>query len=119
MDKKTSKKICVITDNDGKQNRIDEATTFNKTNTLQHIFLGTTTDDWTWEACLYNLNQTALDGMIEVQAGADYLFHKKDYGQVLGKMLNNKVETAYKMLLSKTAFEVPQYIKDAIEWLRA
>ena len=117
--KKTSKKICVITDNDGKQNRIDEATTFNKTNTLQHIFLGTTTDDWTWEACLYNLNQTALDGMIEVQAGADYLFHKKDYGQVLGKMLNNKVETAYKMLLSKTAFEVPQYIKDAIEWLRA
>ena len=116
--KKTNKKICVITDNDGKQNRIAEATTFNKTNTLQHIFLGTTTDDWTWEACLYNLNKTALDGMIEVQAGADYLFHKKDYGQVLGKMLNNKVETAYKMLLSKMAFVVPQYIKDAIKWLR-
>ena len=115
---KTSKKICVITDNDGKQNRIDEATTFNKTTTLQHIFLGTTTDDWTWEVCLYNLNKTVLDGMIEVQAGADYLFHKKDYGQVLGKMLNNKVEVAYKMLLSKIAFEVPQYIKDAIEWLR-
>ena len=115
---KTNKKICVITDNDGKQNRIAEATTFNKTNTLQHIFLGTTTDDWTWEECLYNLNKTALDGMIEVQAGADYLFHKKDYGQVLGKMLNNKVETAYKMLLSKMAFVVPQYIKDAIKWLR-
>ena len=77
LPKKTNKKICVITDNDGKQNRIAEATTFNKTNTLQHIFLGTTTDDWTWEACLYNLNKTALDGMIEVQAGADYLFHKK------------------------------------------
>ena len=59
-----------------------------------------------------------LDGMIEVHAGSDYLFHKRDYGQVLGKMLNNKVETAYKMLLSGTAFEIPQYIKDAIEWLR-
>ena len=116
--KRTSKKISVITDNDGKQNRIDEATTFNEDNLLQHIFLGAVTDDWTWEACLYNLNKEVLDEMIEVQTGADYLFHKKDYGQVLGKMLNNKVETAYKMLISGTKFEVPQYIKDAIKWLR-
>ena len=56
--------------------------------------------------------------MIEVQAGADYLFHKKDCGQVLGKMLNNKVETAYKMLVSGVEFEVPQYIKDVFGWLR-
>ena len=80
--------------------------------------MGSTADDWTWEACIYNLNKSVLDGMIEVEEGADYLFHKKDYGQVLGKMLNNKVETAYKMLLSGTIFEVPQYVKDAIEWLR-
>ena len=116
--KKTNKKIAVITDNDGKQDRIVEAITFNKSATLQRIYLGATIDDWTWEACLYSLNKPALDGMIEVQAGADYLFHKKDYGKVLGKMLNNKVETAYKMILSGIAFEVPQYIKDAIEWLR-
>ena len=115
---KTSKKISVLTDNDGKQDKIDKAAAFNKDSQLQHIFLGTTTDDWTWEACLYNLNKAVLDGMIEVHAGSDYLFHKRDYGQVLGKMLNNKVETAYKMLLSGTAFEIPQYIKDAIEWLR-
>lgn len=114
----TSKKISVLTDNDGKQDKIDKAAAFNKDSQLQHIFLGTTTDDWTWEACLYNLNKAVLDGMIEVHAGSDYLFHKRDYGQVLGKMLNNKVETAYKMLLSGTAFEIPQYIKDAIEWLR-
>lgn len=116
--KKTGKKICIITDNDGKQTKIDEATTFNKSTTLQHIFLGTTTDDWTWEACLYNLNKEILDEMIEVEARADYLFHNKDYGQVLGKMLNNKVETAYNILLSNKAFEVPKYIKDAIVWLR-
>ena len=115
---KTSKKISVLTDNDGKQDKIDKAAAFNKDSQLQHIFLGTTTDDWTWEACLYNLNKAVLDGMIEVHAGSDYLFHKRDYGQVLGKMLNNKVETAYKMLLSGTAFEIPQYIKNAIEWLR-
>jgi predicted ATP-dependent endonuclease of OLD family len=116
--KKTNKKIAVITDNDGNQERIDAAATFNETVALQHIFLGATIDDWTWEVCLYNLNKVILDEMIEVQAGADYLFHKKSYGQVLGKMLNNKVESAYKMLLSGIAFEVPQYIKDAIEWLR-
>ena len=116
--KKANKRIAVITDNDGEQNRIDEATTFNKTATLQHIFLGAAIDDWTWEACLYSINKAALDGMIEVQAGDDYLFHKKDYGQVLEKMLNNKAETAYKMLLPGTAFEVPQYVKDAIKWLR-
>lgn len=116
--KETGKKIAVITDNDGKQNRIDEATAFNSATVLQHTFMGATIDEWTWEACIYNLNKTVLDGMIEVEAGADYLFHKKDYGKVLGKMLNNKVETAYKMLLSGTAFEIPQYVKDAIEWLR-
>lgn len=115
---KTGKKICVITDNDGKQSKIDKAKDFNETTELQHIFLGTTTDDWTWEVCLYNLNKTELDEIIEVQTGADYLFYKEDYGQVLGKMLNNKVETAYKMLLSGKTFKVPQYIKDAIEWLR-
>lgn len=82
------------------------------------VIEGATTDDWTWEACLYNLNKKVLDGMIEVQAEADYLFHKNDYGQVLGKMLNNKVETAYNMIISGKSFNIPQYIKDAIEWLR-
>lgn len=116
--KKTNKKICVITDNDGKQNKINDAAEFNKTNILQHIFLGTTTDDWTWEVCLYNLNKTELDNIIEVKSTANYLFHKEDYGQVLGKMLNNKVETAYNMIISGKSFNVPQYVKDAIEWLR-
>ena len=116
---KTSKKISVLTDNDGKQDKITEAEDFNKGSTLQHIFMGTTTEDWTWEVCLYNLNKDVLDEVIEVQAGADYLFHKENYGKVLGKMLNNKVETAYKMLLSEKAFEVPKYIKDAITWLRS
>lgn len=55
--------------------------------------------------------------MVEVQAGADYLFHKKDFGKVPGKMLNNKVEIAYQMLTSGVLFEVPQYVKDGIEWI--
>lgn len=79
--------------------------------------MGATTDDWTWEICVYNVNKEILDEMIGVQNGAKYLFHDKDYGAVPGKMLNNKVDTAYKMLTSGSVFEVPQYIKDAIEWI--
>lgn len=115
--KATNKRIAVITDNDSKQDRIDAATAFNQTEDLQHIFMGNTLDDWTWEVCLYNLNKTILEEIVEVQEGADYLFHKKDYGKVPGKMLNNKVEIAYQMLTSGVLFEIPQYVKDGIEWI--
>lgn len=116
--KATDKKIAVITDNDGKTNRITVADAFNQSHIMQHIFMGATVDEWTWEACLYKENKDTLDEMIVVQAEAEYKFHGKDYGVVLGKMLNNKVDVAYQILTSDTTFVVPQYIKDAIEWLR-
>lgn len=114
----TDKKIAVITDNDEKAYRISEAVSFNKTNSLQHIFMGASVDEWTWEVCIYKENKSVLDGMISVQAGAEYKFHGKDYGGVLGKMLNNKVDVAYQMLTSGITFVVPQYVKDAVKWLR-
>ena len=115
--KATDKRIAVITDNDEEPFRIEEANAFNRSNNLQHIVMGATTDEWTWEACIYKVNKDALDEMITVQAGAEYKFHGKDYGAVLGKMLNHKVDVAYQMLTSNTTFVVPQYIKDAIGWL--
>ena len=113
----TNKRVAVITDNDGKQNRIDEAIAFNQSNDLHHIYMGETTEEWTWEICVYNANKKVLDNMVAVQKGANYLFNDKDYGAVPGKMLNNKVDTAYQMLTSGIEFEVPQYIKDAIAWI--
>lgn len=74
-------------------------------------------NNWTWEKCFYALNQDTLDNLIEIDKTANYLFHEKDYGKVLGKMLNNKVETAYSMLNSEIQFLIPQYIQDAIKWL--
>ncbi|SKA65418.1 Predicted ATP-dependent endonuclease of the OLD family, contains P-loop ATPase and TOPRIM domains [Eubacterium uniforme] len=114
---KTDKRIAVITDNDHDQTKIDDASKFNQRNEKQHIFMGTTIDDWTWEACVYNCNKEKLDDMIPVQKDAKYLFHKKDYGQVLGKMLANKVDTAYQMLISEREFNIPLYVEEAIEWL--
>lgn len=116
--KETDKKIAVITDNDKKQKRIDSANKFNNEVELQHIFLADSTDEWTWEICMYNANKTVLDEMITVQAGAEYLYHGESYGVVPGKMLNQKVNIAYQMLTSGKVFEIPQYVKDAIEWLR-
>lgn len=113
----TNKKIAVITDNDQKKDRITSAQQFNEAHELQHIFMGNTLSDWTWEACMYNTNKEILDKMIKVRSGAKYLFHKEDYGAVLGKMLNNKVDVAYQILISGQKFEMPNYVKDAIEWV--
>lgn len=52
--------------------------------------------------------------MIQVQDGAEYLFHRTNYGQVLGKMLNNKVDTAYQMLISEEDFVIPGYVEEVL-----
>lgn len=115
---KTYKKVAVITDNDKNKTNILKMKKFNEVHQIQHIFMGSDIDNWTWEACLYNLNKEIFNLKIKVQAGAEYKFHDKDYGQVLGKMLNSKVETAYQILTEGYELEVPQYVKDAIKWIR-
>ena len=97
--------------------KIDEATNYNNGHQNQHIFLDNNTDNWTWEKCFYILNQETLNSLITVDENADYLFNGNNYGKVLGKMLNNKVDTAYAMLNSEFNFVIPQYIQDAIKWL--
>lgn len=114
----TNKKIAVITDNDKKQKRIDEAESENKQSQEYNVFMDGNVNNWTWEVCLYNLNKDIFDKSIKVKDEANYLFHGVDYGsKVLGKMLNNKVEIAYHLIKNQIDFELPQYGKDAIEWL--
>lgn len=112
-----NKKISVITDNDGSSDKISQAASYNESHESQHVFMGQTSEDWTWEKCFYRANKEALDRLIEVRPKAKYLFHGKDYGPVLGKMLNNKADVAYQMLMAETKFTVPQYVQDAIAWL--
>lgn len=115
--KNTRKRIAVITDNDTSQNRIDSALAFNVDNHNQHIFMDKNVVNWTWEACLYNSNVELMGGIIEVNESSNYLFHGNDYGQVLGKMLNNKVDTAYRLIDQGIDFTIPEYVKDAIMWI--
>lgn len=114
----TDKKIAVVTDNDKSIKKINDAKDQNNTHQDYNIFMDTDVNNWTWEVCLYNLNKEFLDTNIEIQENSEYLFHGVDYGsKVLGKMLNNKAETAYLLVKKNIDFEIPQYVKDAIEWL--
>ncbi len=117
--KKTEKRIAVITDNDKNPDKIKEMIEFNNDteNVSQHIFMDDDVDNWTWEKCIYDLNKDYLDKNIKVEKSAKYLFYGENYGKILGKMLNNKVETAYNILESKHELAIPQYVEDAIKWI--
>ena len=65
----------------------------------------------------YKLNKDYFENEIHVESNAEYLFHGKDYGKVLGKMLNNKVETAYQVLSKGYELKIPEYVEDAIKWI--
>lgn len=112
-----NKKVSVITDNDRDPDRIAEANEYNSLHDRQRVFMDQAVEGWTWEVCFYKENKVTLDRLIEVDPKAKYLFHKKDYGSVLGKMLNNKADVAYQMLISGIKFNLPEYVKDAIVWL--
>ncbi len=114
---KTSKKIAIITDNDGKQANLEMMRKYSQNNDI-HIFMDEKLDNWTWEVCFYNQNKEKLDQLIDINENADYQFNGKKYGKVLGKMLNNKAEIAYKMLVAEDFdFNVPKYLKEACLWI--
>jgi hypothetical protein len=93
---------------------------YNSEHPEQHVFMSSDLQQWTWEASIYKLNKDALDKVIDVEAGVEYKFNKVSYASQpqLGKMLNNKTETAYKLLISDLKLEVPDYVKEALEWVR-
>lgn len=117
--KKMNKTVAVLTDNDNKQSNLNLRKDYNKKSTNIKIFMDDSLENWTWEACFYNLNKEKLDLLVDAKESRDYKYHGKDYGnKTLGKMLNNKVEIAYKMYNSEFDYAIPKYIKDCLEWIR-
>lgn len=94
--------------------------TYNAENEQSHVFMSSDVgaDGWTWETNIYSLNRALIEGIITLHEGAQYLFHERDYGLFIGKMLNSKVETAYQLLPKAGELQCPQYVKDAFEWIR-
>lgn len=116
--KNLRKRIAVVTDNDGNEANVTYKNDYNSKNLNSHIFSDNNVENWTWEACFYNINSDFLDKNILTEEKYQYLFHKKDYGKTLGKMLNNKAETAFEMLDWVDNLEIPEYIKDMIAWIK-
>lgn len=118
---KIGKKTCVITDNDEKEEVVKKIKKYNKDNEKQQIFTDKSTDNWTWEICLYKKNKEKLKKIIEIKEGSKYSFKGRNYEEEphLGKMLNKKVDIAFEILKNKDIeWEIPDYIKEALEWIR-
>ena len=114
------KKVVVITDNDESQEKINEMNEYNQLHNNIKIYMDSNMQNWTWEVCLYNLNASELKNIIEIEDGAKYSYKGISYEDkpVLGKMLNNKSDTAYKIYMSNKEFKYPSYVTEALEWIK-
>lgn len=122
--KDLGKKVCVITDNDGNEKFLNQVAQENLTNNDIKIFTDSDINNWTFEVALYNLNKDVLKGIVKTQDEAEYKFNGVSYKEqpILGYMLNNKADIAYKLFSTSennlTEFAYPNYIKEAIKWIR-
>lgn len=101
------KKVAVITDNDKDRQKhcIDKYSAFAGIDTVQ-IFSEADDTKYTFEVVLYHANQALCDRLFGNGA--------------LEYMLNNKTEAAYQLLSQEddVAIQVPEYIQEAIKWIR-
>ena len=123
ISEKVGNKVAVITDNDGYDSRILNAIEFNEKNNKQHIFMGESVAEWTWEKCLYDENVQTIKSIIKIEKDADYKINKSNFNydnldKVLRKMLLNKVDSAYQIIMSNKHINIPNYVKEALKWIR-
>lgn len=107
-------KVAVVTDND---ENYDENITasyngfMNNEYTNIKVYADHNNERYTFEVAVYNDNTAICDELF----GAD-----RRTLSVMNYMLANKAEAAYKLLTQKEeTIVVPQYIKDALEWVNA
>ena len=103
--KLTGSKVAVITDNDKDYEKhcVAKYKDYKDDSNIKEFYED---DDsmWTFEIVLEACNKTVC---------------KESFGQdAVSYMLNNKTESAYKLLSSNKSISVPGYIERAIEWIR-
>ena len=75
--------------------------------------------EWTWEVCMFHLNQTVLESLLEIRKEVAQKYEKNIHDLCLYVMLKKKVETAYRMLQSGKVFQIPKYVQEAFRWVSA
>lgn len=114
--------ICIITDNDSDEEKIEKHKDYSNKSENIKIFCDQDANNRTFEISFYKLNEEKLKTLIKTKAGAKYEFWRESFEDrpVLGYMLNNKADVAY-MLFHNVAneFTYPNYIKEALTWIRS
>lgn len=108
----------IIEDEDNITNDINRSNNRILSNDNLKIFMDKDVNNWTWEVCIYNLNEDYFKNKITIKSNTKYKYNKVSYidKPYLGKMLNNKAETAYNMLeWGIGECIIPEYVKEAIK----
>ncbi|MGG1878797.1 TOPRIM nucleotidyl transferase/hydrolase domain-containing protein [Paenibacillus cisolokensis] len=113
-------RLLVITDNDGDQETIDSVLVINKE--YNHILIKCSPDieEFTFEVCLFNTNESKLKTLSDIKPGTIAEYRGKPMNQNLAYMLKNKTEAALRISeeeLYKEKVLLPKYIQEGIEWL--
>lgn len=101
----TKTKVAVVTDNDHDVDTNCERKYKDYQEENIKICFNTDNNQYTFEVALYNSNMQLCNDLFGEEA-LDY-------------MLKNKTEAAYQLLVQKETINVPQYIQEAIEWIRS
>ncbi|CAH1208566.1 DNA replication and repair protein RecF [Paenibacillus auburnensis] len=120
LSKIVKNRLLVITDNDGDQETINSISETNKENSNVLIKCSPDINEFTFEVCLFNSNQSKLQTISEKKPGTTAEYRKKALNQNLAYMLKNKTEAALRISEEddyKTHVLLPQYIQEGIEWL--
>ena len=103
-------KIAAIRDNDGNYQQNCETNFTGYLYESGKIFADPVSDRSTFEICLYNDNKKACDDLF---SSSRKTLSVQDY------MLKNKADVAFELLTNKAdELIAPQYIQEAIEWIR-
>lgn len=102
-------KVAVITDNDGNFEANITSSYANFCNDKIKVFSDTDNARFTFEVCVYKDNQTLCDTMFSANRRT---LSVQDY------MLSNKAEAAFLLLDSTNDVTVPEYIQNAIKWIK-
>lgn len=109
-----NKRVVVITDNDGKEDKTKVCDGF-------AVFSDSDTDsNKTFESALYNNNEKFFNDYYKDRR-TEPTYKGKEYPVALAHMLKNKTDNAIaveQLVASQEAIVVPQYIKDALEWIK-
>lgn len=105
-----NKKTAVITDNDGKIDKIYPDTEIFK------VFTDTSPSNWTLEVAYYNSNKCFFDDTYENKNNSP-MYKKQEVNKQLAYMLKNKTENAILIEDKLSNLKTPEYLIEAVKWI--